>query len=169
MKKVSVKRICTIGVLTAIAMIFSYVESIVPISLPIPGVRLGLANLVVLLTMIMLGYADALCVGLVRLCLSALFFGNIFSFWLSLAGFIFSFCVMLVLVKINKFSVPGISLAGGACHNIGQLLCASFLMGSVGVLTYTIILVIVGMLTGTVNGIICKMIYERTKKYDWLS
>ncbi len=165
----NVKRVCIIGIMTSLAMIFSYIEGMIPIALPIPGVRLGLANLIILLVMLTQGPIDAFITGLIRIILSALLFGNVFSFSLSLTGFVLSFSVMLILVKTKRFSVPGVSMASGALHNIGQLICASLLIHSKGILTYTFVLVIVGILTGLINGFICKMIYERTKKHDWLS
>ena len=169
MKEMSVKRICLLGVLAAAAMLFSYVESMIPVFLPIPGIRLGLANTVILLALMMFTPLEAFLIGAVRIILSALLFGNLFSLALSSCGFLLSFFVMFLLKKSKAFSVPGISIAGGIFHNAAQLWCACFILSSGAVMIYTFPLCIVGALTGCLNGFICKMIFERTKRYDRLS
>lgn len=168
MKK-SAWKISILAMMTSLAMIFSYVENLVPVPVPVPGVKLGLANLVILLAMLLFGFKEAFIVGALRIFLSGLLFGNIFSLCLSASGFLISFTVMFILVRTKKFSIPGVSLAGGALHNIGQLSCAAVLLCSAGILRMAIWLAIIGMITGIINGFICKLIYERTKGYDWLS
>lgn len=169
MKNFSVKRLSLMAVMTAMAMIFSYVETLIPIPIPVPGVRLGLANLIILLMLLTAGPLDAFLVGLLRILLSAVLFGNIFSFSMSMMGFLISFCVMALLLKSRRFSVPGVSAAGGIFHNTGQLLAACLILKSTGILAYTEVFVLLGMATGLITGFLCKMIHERTKHHDWLS
>ena len=171
MKNVTVKRLCLMGVLVAIAMLFSYVESLIPVFLPIPGIRLGLANIIVLIALLMLGPGEAFFIGFVRIMLSALLFGNLFSLALSFSGFLLSFISMLIVKKADRFTIPGISMTGGFFHNLAQLCCASLILSSGGIMIYTFPLCIVGLITGIINGFIAKMIYERgdMNRYDRMS
>lgn len=165
----NIKRISLIGVFIAMAMLFSYVESLVPSFLPVPGARIGLANIVILLCLYTLGPVEALTVGIIRIVLSALLFGNLFSLALSCGGFVLSFSVMCFLYKSHKHTIPGISAVSGAFHNFGQIIVASFIIGSTGLMSLFVLFAVLGIVTGIITGIICKMIYERTSKYDWLS
>ena len=167
--KVNVKELAVMGVLTAVAMIFSYVESMFASFIPVPGVKLGLANAMILLALFAVGKWQAFAIGLVRVLLSALLFGNIMSLWISLAGFLLSFFFMLLLKRMGKFSLIGISLGGGAAHNLGQLICVSVYMSSFLMMRYIFLFSLFGVLTGLVTGFVCKLIYERVKEYDWLS
>ncbi len=169
MKRVNVKRLCVMGVLIAAAMLFSYVESLVPVFLPIPGVRLGLANIVVLLALLMFKPGEAFLIGFIRVLLSGILFGNPFSLAMSCSGFLLSFLVMYIFKRSDKFSIPGISIAGGMFHNVAQLLCARIILSSYGIMIYMFPLCVVGCITGCINGFICKMIFERTDKHDWIS
>lgn len=169
MKNMKITKISLIGVMIAAAMLFSYVESMIPVVVPVPGVKLGLANLIVLLSLYLMGEKEAFLIGLIRVCLSALLFGNVFSFFMSLFGFLLSFFVMLFLYKTNAFSCFGVSLAGGAIHNITQLIVASFIIHSIGLLKYTFLFTVIGIITGLIIGFLNNMIFERVKHYDWIS
>lgn len=165
----SIKRLTLMGVMTALAMLFSYVESLVPSFLPIPGARIGLANIVVLLCLYVIGPREAFIVGIVRILLSALLFGNIFSLCLSISGFVFSFLLTVFLYKRKVFSIPGISSGAGAFHNFGQVIAASFIVGNSKLLSSFVWFGILGIVTGILTGFICKLVYERIFKYDWIS
>ena len=167
--KVSVKELAVMGVLTAAAMIFSYVESLFAAFIPVPGVKLGLANVIILLAIFAVGEWQAFVIGLVRVLLSALLFGNLMSLGISSSGFLLSFLFMLYLKRLGKFSIIGISLGGGAAHNLGQLICVSIYMSSFLMMRYLFLFSLFGVLTGLVTGFVCKLIYERVKEYDWLS
>ena len=110
------------ALLVALAMVLSWLERMVPLSLAVPGVKLGLANLVVIFALYNLGPRQAAVISLVRVLLVTFTFGNAFSFAYSLAGAALSLLVMLLLRKTGKFSPPGVRNAGGVCHNTGQLL-----------------------------------------------
>ena len=167
--KTNIKHISIIGAFIAISMIFSYIESMVPSFIPLPGAKLGLANIVNLLALFIFGPLEAFIIGAFRVFLSALMFGNMISFFMSLSGFLLSYFIMLILYRTKKFSVPGISLAGGAFHNVGQLICASVYMGNSGILSYMFLFVVFGVITGLIIGFLGKMIYETVKTYDWIS
>lgn len=150
------QKVATTAIMVALAMIFSYVEALIPINFGIPGIKLGLANLVVVVSMYLLNVPLAALISLVRILLSALLFGNLASLLYSLAGGFLSFVVMALLKKVKGFSVIGVSIAGGICHNIGQILTAWFMLGSFKIVYYLPVLIIAGALTGLIIGILAK-------------
>lgn len=148
------KRVAYSSMLIALSMIFSYIELLIPISVGIPGVKLGLANLVVITGLYYLPAAQVIIIGITRIVLSGFLFGSMSGILYSLAGGIFSFIVMLLLYKTKKFSIVGVSMAGGVCHNIGQILVAALVVENSAVLYYLPILLITGLVAGMVIGII---------------
>lgn len=156
------KKVAYSALLVALAMIFSYVEALIPISFGIPGIKLGLANLVVVLGLFILKPSQVFCVLVVRIVLSSFMFGSLFSIIYSLAGGVLSFFVMLILKKtIKGFSIIGISMAGGISHNIGQLIVAACVVENMHVFLYMPVLLVAGMLTGMLIGILG----QRLQKY----
>lgn len=155
------------GMFTALALIFSYVENLIPISFGIPGVKLGLANLVTVVILYRMGFREGLLLSVTRVVLAGLMFGNLFSIVYSLAGGILSLCVMAVLKKTDKFSVIGVSVAGGVSHNIGQLLVAVIVLESMSIANYLPVLVFAGMVTGFVIGIVSSEVMKRLVKIEW--
>lgn len=142
------------GLLLAFALILSYVESLIPFFFGVPGMKLGLANLAVLLTMVLFGTREALTINLARIILTSFLFGNMSMLLYSMAGGIVSFIVMLCMKKTKKFSITGISMGGGVFHNIGQLLVAFFVVETRSVFYYMPVLILAGVGTGFLNGII---------------
>ena len=126
------KKIALGGILTALAMIFSYIESLIPIPLPVPGVKLGIANIAIISVLYLLGSGQALLVNLLRITLTAVLFGNFNSFLFSMAGGMLSLLVMVILKKSGHFSIVGVSVAGGVFHNVGQITAAVFFNGHYG-------------------------------------
>ena len=115
------------GMLVALAFIFSYIEHLIPLPLP-TGVKLGVANIVVLTALYFLGAKEALIISMVRILLSGFAFG-ISTVPYSLAGGLCSLLVMVLLKKSERFGLAGVSVAGSVCHNIGQTLMAMVLLG----------------------------------------
>lgn len=130
------KKIALGGILTALAMIFSYIESLIPIPLPVPGVKLGIANIAIISVLYLLGSGQALLVNLLRITLTAVLFGNFNSFLFSMAGGMLSLLVMVILKKSGHFSIVGVSVAGGVFHNVGQITAAVFLMDTTAIYYY---------------------------------
>ena len=122
-------RVAYFGVFTALALIFSYVETLIPVNLGIPGVKLGLANLIIVVALYKMRLSEAYLLSVVRVLLAGFIFGNYFSIIYSLAGGLLSLTVMALLKKWGGFSLQGISIAGGVCHNIGQLVVAMIVVG----------------------------------------
>lgn len=119
------KRVAKCGLLIALAMVFSYVEVLIPFNFGIPGIKLGLANLIVVVGFYSMKTTDVIAVSLVRIFLSGLLFGNLMSILYSLSGGILSIIVMLLLKRLHRFSIVGVSIAGGVFHNIGQIIVAN--------------------------------------------
>ncbi len=149
------------GVFTALALIFSYVETLIPIQFGIPGAKLGLANLVIVIVLYKTDWKEALLLSVVRIVLSGFIFGNLFSIIYSLAGGILSLAVMAAIRKDKGFSVIGVSMAGGVCHNIGQLIVAMIVVQTYQVGYYLPVLLIAGLATGTLIGVISSGVLKR--------
>lgn len=149
------------GVFTALALIFSYVETLIPIHLGIPGVKLGLANLIIVITLYKMGTKEAYILSIVRVVLAGFIFGNMFSILYSLSGGLLSLSVMTLLKKTDKFSVLGVSMAGGVFHNVGQLLMAAIVLESLSITYYLPVLLISGVLTGFLIGFIANEMLKR--------
>ena len=151
-------RIAACGVLTALALIFSYIEFLVPLPIAIPGIKLGLANIVCLVCLYALGEKHAFLINDTRIALAALLFGSVFSALYALAGGVVSFAVMALLKRTKSFSVCGVSMAGGVFHNLAQLAVAGLLVESAQVFYYFPVLLLSGMATGIGIGILATLI-----------
>ena len=156
-------RVAYFGVFTALALIFSYVETLIPINFGIPGVKLGLANLVIVIALYKMRLPEVYLLSVVRVLLSGFIFGNYFSIIYSLAGGLLSLTVMALLKKCNGFSVMGISVAGGVFHNVGQLIVAMLVVETFSVGYYFPVLLIAGLITGLVIGIVSAEMLKRIK------
>lgn len=149
------------GVFTALALIFSYVETLIPVHFGIPGIKLGLANLLVVVFLYKRNAKEALLLSCVRIVLSGLMFANLFSILYSLAGGILSLAVMTFLKKKGTFSVMGVSIAGGVMHNLGQLLVAMLVVETCQVGYYFPVLLIAGTVTGMLIGLASNEVLKR--------
>ena len=157
------RELARFALLVALAMVLSWLESLVPLSLTVPGVKLGLANLVVIFALYKLGPRQAAVISLVRVLLITFTFGNAFSFAYSLTGAALSFVVMLLLKKTGKFSLLGVSIAGGVCHNIGQILVAMAVLGTADLLCYLPALLLAGTVAGVCIGAARALVISRVK------
>lgn len=146
-------RVAYFGVFTALALIFSYVESLIPIQLGIPGVKLGLANLIIVIALYKMRLSEVFLLSIVRILLSGFLFGNYFSILYSLAGGLLSLAVMALLKKAGDFSVMGIIMAGGVFHNVGQLVVAMMVVETFSVGYYLPVLLVAGLMTGFLIGV----------------
>ena len=155
------KKIATAALLATLALIFSYVEAMIPFFVSMPGVKLGIANLVVLIALYKLDIRYAFAINLVRIVVSGLLFSGLFGMIYSLAGGMLSLLVMWILKKTDLFSVVGVSMAGGVAHNVGQLIIASALVSDLRMFIYMPVLMFSGIGSGIVIGIICHFIMRR--------
>ena len=155
------KRLATAAILATLALMFSYVEAMIPLSLTMPGVKLGVANLVIIVALYKLDFKYAFAINLVRIIISGLLFSGLFGMVYSMAGGILSLIVMALLKKTNLFSIVGVSMAGGVAHNIGQILMASFLVSDLRMFIYLPVLMFSGIASGIVIGYISYYILNR--------
>lgn len=158
------KKLTRCAILSAIALMLSYIEALIPFFTAMPGMKLGLANIVVLFAIYSMGAKYGLYINLVRICLVGLLFGSPFSTLYALSGGLLSLVVMLILKKIGKFSIVGVSMAGGFFHNLGQILVAAAIVQTPKVLYYFPMLIFAGMATGIINGVISFLVLDRMQK-----
>ena len=134
-------------------MILSFVESQIPVSVAIPGIKLGLPNLVMTFLLYKVGWKDTVIVSLIRIVLISMLFGNIQTLTFSVAGAIVSLLGMILLKKIDRFSCVAVSVTGGVLHNVGQILMAMLLLGTAKLGYYLIVLAVTGTVSGILIGI----------------
>lgn len=155
-------KIAVHAMLVALAMVFSWLEALIPY--PIPGAKLGLTNVVVLVALYRISAKDALGINLLRIVLVGFTFGNMFSLVYSLAGGLLSGVTMIGMKKTEKFSVTAVSIAGGIFHNIGQILVAMYVLETSAIVTYLPVLWITGIIAGIVVGILGGLAINRLPK-----
>ncbi|EDN77295.1 Holliday junction DNA helicase RuvA [Mediterraneibacter gnavus ATCC 29149] len=154
------------GVFTSLALILSYVETLIPISFGIPGIKLGLANLVIVIVLYTYGGKEAFLLSVTRILLSGFLFGNLSMILYSMAGGVFSLAIMVLLRRTGGFSIQGVSIAGGVFHNIGQLLLAMMIVETYQVGYYFPVLLISGLVTGLLIGIVSSEVLKRTAFFE---
>ncbi len=155
-------RVALYGVLTALALIAGYVELLLPINFGIPGIKLGLANIVVVCTLYLLDARAAVMISFVRILLSGLLFGNVFGILYSAAGGLCSLLIMIFAKHVLRFfGVAGVSVLGGIFHNLGQILVAVFVVENIKLVYYLPVLTAAGTLTGLLIGLLGGEIIKR--------
>ena len=164
MKK-KTKKIAVLGVLTAVALVLSYLEAILPpIYAAVPGVKVGLPNVVVILILYRFGAKEAAMVSFMRVFIVALLFGNAMTLAYSIAGAVLSLILMMIFKKLDWFSAVGVSIIGGIAHNVGQIIVAIMLLNSTLIAYYMIILTITGTLAGVAVGLAGSLLIKRLEK-----
>lgn len=153
-------KIAQMGLLIALAFVLSYLETLIPIQIGIPGVKLGLANIVVIIAIVQFGEKEAFFLTIVRAILSGFTFGSLYSMVYSLSGGILSTLFMSFMHKFKIFSIIGISVAGGVVHNMGQLLVAMIVLRTVDLRYYSGVLVLSGALTGILVGVVSNSVLK---------
>ena len=157
------KKIATSALMIALAMILSFVESQIPSFFPIPGIKLGLANIAVIFALYRLSIKDAIVVSLIRVVVVSTLFGTSLTLAYSLSGAVLSLLIMVLLKKSDRFSIVGVSVAGGISHNIVQIIMAIILMHNSVISYYLPFLIVSGIVTGVVIGLVSAKIVERVK------
>lgn len=167
--KITTKKLTYLSLFTAVAIVLSYLEFILPPILPaVPGIKLGLANIIIIFLLYKFSLRSAVTVSLVRIFLVALLFGNTLTLIYSLFGAAFSLFIMGLLKKIGCFSKIGISISGGVFHNLGQIVAAVIIMETKEIAYFIIPLTISGIVSGTVTGLAAYYLIKislKQKKY----
>lgn len=158
------KKAAYMGMLTALAFVFSYIEFLLPINLGVPGIKLGLANLVVIVALYLMDVRAACTLSFVRILLTGLTFGNPASMIYSLAGGMLSLVIMIVAKKAGFFSVTGVSVLGGVFHNVGQIIVAILVVETKSLLYYLPVLILSGTVAGVLIGILASILIRHLNK-----
>ncbi len=165
----SVEKVALSGLLLAIMLILGYIESLIPPIVPIPGVKLGLSNGVLLFSLYLLNIPMTLVLMALKVLLSALLFGSISSMFFASVGGVLSLLVMIPLSRLKDVSVIVVSMAGAVFHNVGQVLAAFVLLKEVDprtLLSYLAVLMAVGLVTGALTGVLAKEVLKRMKRFS---
>ena len=152
--RLKIQKITFLGLSAALALLLSYVEFLLPpLFSAVPGIKLGLPNIVIIFTLYRFGLGSAATVSFVRLVISSMLFGNVMTFAYSLAGAILSLAIMALLKKLDLFSTVGVSITGGVAHNLGQILVALLLLDTPQIAYYMIVLTVTGTISGAFIGL----------------
>lgn len=158
------KQIAYLGLLIALAFVFSYIEFLIPVNIGVPGAKLGLANLVIIVALYTLNERDAFVLSMIRIVLVGFTFANLASMLYSLAGGILSFVMMVLAKKTKKLSVIGVSVVGGIFHNVGQIIMAILVVKTASLIYYLPVLLISGIVAGVAIGVLGGMVTVRMRK-----
>lgn len=162
-----IKRITLLALFTSVALLLSYVEMLIgPLFTGVPGIKMGLPNIAIMLVLYRIGTKEAIAVSFIRIVISSILFGNITMFWYSVAGAALSLAVMILLKRIDSFSSLGVSVAGALAHNIGQILVAMLLMQTTQIGYYMIVLSITGTVSGIFVGLLGGFVIKRISKFE---
>ena len=166
--KYTARKIAILALLIALAILLGYVETLIPLNLGVPGVKSGLCNIVILVTMLLYSWREALLVSVARVLVIGFMFGNLYSITYGLAGTVCSILIMSVLLATRQFGLIGVSAAGGSAHNIGQLLVAKLVLPALPLFWYVPVLLLAGLATGAIIGTLTYGIYTRIKGVETL-
>ena len=157
------RKLTVMALSIALAMVLSFVESQIPSFVPIPGVKVGLANIVVVFALYKLGWKEAFAVSLLRVVLISILFGHLASFFYSIAGAVLSFIGMVLLKKTGRFSHIAVSVTGGVLHNVGQIAMACILLGTNAIAYYLPFLILSGTIAGVLIGLLAALLVDRSR------
>ena len=155
-----IQKTAYLGLLTAVAILFGYIETLLPFSFGIPGIKLGLTNIVTVLVLYLFNWRSACVVMLARVLVVGFLFGNAYGILYSLSGAVLSLFGMCLVMHCKEISMVGVSITGGILHNIGQLLVAALVVKELRLSYYAPILIIAGTLTGLLIGMIAALVYK---------
>lgn len=157
------KKLTLYALMIVLAMVLSYLESLVPLSFAVPGIKMGLPNIVIVFALYKMGAKPACLISLLRVVLVSILFGNVMSMVYSLAGAVVSLALMWLLKGWGKFSCVGVSVAGALGHNAGQILTAMLLLETGGLIWYLPALCVSGVVAGVCIGILGGIVVKRLK------
>ncbi len=155
------KKLTTLSLLISVAIVLSYIESLIPAFVAVPGVKVGLSNIATVFALYTLGAPGAVAVSVIRVFLSSLLFGNFAMMIYSLAGAALALTFMILIKATGVFSEVGVSVIGGIMHNAGQIIAAAFMMENSGIVSYLVPLAISGTIAGVAVGLISALLIKR--------
>ena len=166
MKNSKVKKVAYLSIFVSLALIVSYIESQIPTFIPVPGIKLGLPNIVIIFFLYKTSAKDAVIVNILRVFISALLFGNMVSLLYSISGAFLSLTLMIILKKLTKLSKITVSVIGGVSHNIGQIIMASIVTSTAELVYYLPALLISGTISGIVIGIVSAGLVKKLENVE---
>ena len=163
MRRSKTSQLTICALLISMALVLSYMERFIPLQMliPLPGIKLGLANIVIVFALYSLGTKEAYILSIARVLISGFMFGNVMAIAYSFAGGMLSLTIMYLLKKTKLLSVISISIAGGIAHNIGQIIIATMIVSNYSVMYYIPVLMVAGFITGTLIGIVAQEVFLR--------
>ena len=161
------KKVALLAICTSLALLLSYVEMLIgPLFTGVPGIKMGLPNIVIMFILYRVGAKEAIVISFVRIVITSILFGNVTMFWYSLAGALLSLATMIILKKLNFLSAVGVSVAGALMHNVGQIIVAMLLMHTTQLAYYMIVLAITGTISGIFIGLAGGYVINRFSRID---
>lgn len=157
------RRTAMAGIFMALAMILSYFESLIPFNFMVPGIKLGLANLVTIISMVKLGVKTTILISFGRIILSGILFGNFTVIIYSMAGAAVSILIMYLVRKIGIFTTTGVSICGAIAHNFGQIVVACIVLDNTKIMYYMVVLAAFGAVSGAIIGIFATLILRNIR------
>lgn len=159
------KKVALLAISVTLALILSFVESRIPALVAIPGIKVGLPNLVIVFLLYKVGWKDTVAVSLIRIALVSMLFGNVQTMTFSVAGALLSLLSMILLKKLDWFSCITVSIVGGIFHNIGQIIAACLWTQTAEIAYYLPILLVSGTIAGAVIGFVSGILVKRLEKF----
>ncbi len=164
MRNGKVQRIALSGILTSLMLVFGFIERQFPLPVPIPGIKLGLANSVLLYALYMMGIRQTIVLMLLKVLMSWLIYMNMSAMLYSFAGGVLSVAAMILLSRMNGVSIVGVSALGAVFFNVGQMLMAAWVLGTPQlIVTYLPVLMVSGVLTGVLTGVVARMVMKHLR------
>lgn len=161
-RQTKIRKLAFVGITASLALLLSYVEFLLPpLFVAVPGIKIGLPNVIILYVLYSLGFRYAALVSFVRLCVSSLLFGNAVTFAYSAAGALLSLVIMGILKKTDRLSTVGVSVSGGVSHNLGQILVAMILLDTPQIVYYLLVLSVTGIISGVFIGLCGALLVKR--------
>lgn len=157
------KKTALCGVMVALALIFSFIETFVPVPLAVPGIKLGLANIVIVFSLYKIGRSESFVINMVRIIVAGVLFGSMTSIMYALVGGLFSFAVMAITKEKAKLHIITVSICGAVAHIMGQIVVAGAVVGYKPVAVYMAPLLVSALVTGALIGILSDAIVKRIK------
>ena len=158
------RKVAASGLLLALAVLFGYVEAVIPVPMPVPGMKLGIANIVIVTILYLAGWKEAIVISALRVLIIGFLFGNLFSISYGLAGTALSILGMALIRKAGRFSVVSVSALGGVLHNCGQILVATLVVIGFPWKWYLPVLMLAGLGAGIVTGFLNRLIIPRVRR-----
>ena len=168
MRGANAKSIARFGILLAMMLVLGYFEQLIPVAPGLPGVKLGLANTVLLYAVYMMNKRQAALLMLLKVTMSALLYSGTVGAVYALSGGILSLAAMLLLKQVPKFSIIGVSVLGAVSHNIGQLVAAALMVNTRALIGYLPVLLVSGAVTGVITGVSAKYVLQLLEKTEQL-